>query len=191
MRRKTAACRRQAENESASRNDAEERLGAASATARDGGRGGFGERLAAWTWTGWPRAKGGNAAESRAKAAAAIPATAPQPTVRKNFADTAFWTAILTTNKDGLAEVSFNMPDQLTAWKIRVWGMGHGTKVGQGEAEVVTKKDLIVRLQAPRFFMQKDEVVLSANVHNYLKAEKKIRVSPRNGRRHALPPSIR
>ena len=31
--------------------------------------------------------------------------------------------------------------------------MGHGTKVGQGEAEVVTKKNLIVRLQAPRFFV--------------------------------------
>ena len=32
--------------------------------------------------------------------------------------------------------------------------MGHGTKVGQGEAEVVTKKNLIVRLQAPRFFVR-------------------------------------
>ena len=31
--------------------------------------------------------------------------------------------------------------------------MGHGTKVGQGEAEVITKKDLLVRLQAPRFFV--------------------------------------
>ncbi|MBI1831683.1 MAG: alpha-2-macroglobulin, partial [Planctomycetes bacterium] len=49
--------------------------------------------------------------------------------------------------------------------------------VGQGEAEVVTKRDLIVRLQAPRFFVQKDEVVLSANVHNYLKNEKNVRVS--------------
>ncbi|HMF15135.1 MAG TPA: alpha-2-macroglobulin family protein, partial [Gemmataceae bacterium] len=102
---------------------------------------------------------------------------APEPTVRKNFADTAFWTASLLSNKDGLAEVSLKMPDQLTAWKIRVWTLGHGTKVGQGEAEVVTKKDLIVRLQAPRFFVQKDEVVLSANVHNYLKAEKKVRVT--------------
>ena len=54
--------------------------------------------------------------------------------------------------------------------------MGHGTKVGQGEAEVVTKKDLLVRLQAPRFFVQKDEVVLSANVHNYLKTDKEVTV---------------
>ncbi len=54
--------------------------------------------------------------------------------------------------------------------------MGHGTKVGQGEAVVTTKKDLLVRLQAPRFFTEKDEVVLSANVHNYLKKDKKVRV---------------
>src|SRR5688500_19298649 len=54
--------------------------------------------------------------------------------------------------------------------------MGHGTRVGQGEAEVITKKDLIVRLQAPRFFVQKDQVVLSANVHNYLKDKKPVKV---------------
>jgi uncharacterized protein YfaS (alpha-2-macroglobulin family) len=100
-----------------------------------------------------------------------------EPSVRKNFIDTAYWNATLTTAKDGTAQVSFKLPEQLTSWKLRVWGMGHGTKVGQGEAEVVTKKDLIVRLQAPRFFVQKDEVVLSANVHNYLKSEKRVRVS--------------
>ena len=99
------------------------------------------------------------------------------PTIRKNFADTAYWNASLTTNKDGIAEISLTMPESLTAWKIRVWGMGHGTKVGQGEAIVTTKKDLLVRLQAPRFFTEKDEVVLSANVHNYLKTAKKVRVA--------------
>jgi len=49
--------------------------------------------------------------------------------------------------------------------------------VGQGEAEIVTAKDLIVRLQAPRFFVQKDEVVLTANVHNYLKTDKEVTVA--------------
>jgi uncharacterized protein YfaS (alpha-2-macroglobulin family) len=99
-----------------------------------------------------------------------------EPTVRKNFADTAFWKGSLTTNKDGVAEVSFAMPEQLTGWKIKVWALGHGTKVGQGEVEVTTKKDLMLRLQAPRFFTQKDEVVLSANVHNYLKKAKDVSV---------------
>ena len=99
-----------------------------------------------------------------------------QPTIRKQFADTALWVSALTTDKDGAAEVSLNMPENLTTWRIKVWAMGHGTKVGEGQIDVVTRKDLIVRIQAPRFFVQKDEVVLSANVHNYLKTEKSVQV---------------
>jgi uncharacterized protein YfaS (alpha-2-macroglobulin family) len=103
---------------------------------------------------------------------------APAPTaVRKNFADTAFWIAALETNKDGIAEVKFKMPENLTGWKMRVYAMGPGTRVGQADTEVVTKKNILVRLQAPRFFTQKDEVVLSANVHNFLKSAKPVRVA--------------
>lgn len=91
-----------------------------------------------------------------------------EPAIRKEFADTAFWASSITTDKNGEATVRFAMPENLTAWKIKVWAMGHGTKVGEGVSEAVTAKNLIVRMQAPRFFIQKDEVVLSANVHNYL-----------------------
>ncbi len=99
------------------------------------------------------------------------------PTVRKNFADTALWVGKMETRADGTAEVELAMPENLTTWKTRVWTMGQGTRVGQGDAEVVTYKNLIVRLQAPRFFVQKDEVVLSANVHNYLAASKKVKAT--------------
>ena len=100
-----------------------------------------------------------------------------QPTVRTKFADTAFWAAAVTTGKDGFAEIVLTMPENLTTWKTQVWAMGFGTRVGEGAVEVVTTKNLIVRLQAPRFFVQKDEVVLSANVHNYLKTAKTVEVS--------------
>lgn len=121
-----------------------------------------------------------------AKATAAEPGDAGQaqpaaplvdPKVRTNFADTAKWVATLNTNKAGEAEFEIDMPENLSAWKIRVWGMGHGTKVGSGDIEIVTRKNLVLRLQSPRFFVQKDEVVLSANVHNYLPAEKEVTVS--------------
>ncbi len=103
--------------------------------------------------------------------------TLVQPTVRSNFADTALWVGKLDTHADGTAEVELTMPENLTTWKAKVWSIGDGTRVGQGDAEVVTYKNLIVRLQAPRFFIQKDEVVLSANVHNYLPDSKKVKVS--------------
>jgi uncharacterized protein YfaS (alpha-2-macroglobulin family) len=100
-----------------------------------------------------------------------------QPQVRTKFADTAFWSGAILTDSSGTAEVDFSMPQNLTGWKALVWSMGHGTKVGQGSVEVVTRKDLILRLQAPRFFVETDEVVLSANVHNYLKNKKTARVT--------------
>ncbi|MBL8849614.1 MAG: alpha-2-macroglobulin, partial [Planctomycetaceae bacterium] len=99
-----------------------------------------------------------------------------EPTVRSQFADTAYWNAALTTAEDGTAEVALTMPENLTGWKLRAWGMGHGTKVGEATTEVTTFKNLLVRLQAPRFFVETDEVVLSAIVHNYLATEKSAEV---------------
>ncbi len=80
-------------------------------------------------------------------------ALAVQPVVRTNFADTAFWAARLTTRADGTTEVEFPLPESLTTWKVKAWSLGPGTRVGEGEAEVITTKDLLVRLQAPRFFV--------------------------------------
>ena len=102
------------------------------------------------------------------------PQAVAQPSVRTKFADTAFWAASLATDAEGIAEVTFDMPENLSGWKIKTWAMGHGTVVGEGLAEVVTTKNVLLRLQAPRFFVEKDEVVLSANVHNYLKAGKSV-----------------
>jgi uncharacterized protein YfaS (alpha-2-macroglobulin family) len=99
---------------------------------------------------------------------------APEVTIRKNFADTAVWIASRQTDADGTTTIDLPMPESLTTWKIRVWAMGQGTKVGEGDAEVITSKDLIVRLQAPRFFVETDEVALSANIHSYVDHKRKV-----------------
>jgi len=115
------------------------------------------------------------AADKQGRGGAAEPLV--EPTIRKNFADTALWSAALTTDATGTALAELTMPESLTTWKTKVWSMGAGTRVGQGEADVVTTKNLIIRLEAPRFFVQKDQVVLSAVVHNYLKTAKPVTVS--------------
>ncbi len=113
-----------------------------------------------------------------APAAAEGPAPAlVEAEVRKEFADTALWLPALTTGPEGRATATFDMPENLTTWKLSAWAMGRETRAGQASAEAVTSKNLLVRLQAPRFFMEYDQVVLSANVHNYLPAEKVARVS--------------
>ncbi len=99
-----------------------------------------------------------------------------EPTVRKQFADTAYWNGAIDTNDNGVADVTLTMPENLTGWKVRAWAMGHGSRCGEGTVEVVTFKNLLVRLQAPRFFVEKDEVVVSAIVHNYLETAKQTTV---------------
>ena len=34
--------------------------------------------------------------------------------------------------KQALFDVSLDMPENLTTWRIKVWGLGHGTRVGEG-----------------------------------------------------------
>lgn len=100
--------------------------------------------------------------------------TAQQPIIRKEFADTAYWNGSLQTNQNGEAEVEFKMPENLSEWKVKVWGIGNGSKVGEGDSAIVTTKNVIIRLQTPRFLVERDEVVISGNVHNYLSTEQKI-----------------
>ncbi|MDR0870903.1 MAG: alpha-2-macroglobulin [Planctomycetaceae bacterium] len=101
---------------------------------------------------------------------------APPLVVRKNFADTALWVGALETDKDGKANIELTMPESLTTWKINVWSMAAGTRVGQGSTEIITRKNLIIRMQTPRFLVEKDKCVFSANVHNYLPKEKEVKV---------------
>ena len=116
-------------------------------------------------------------AEKKSDAGGSAAADAPAVMIRKNFADLIKWIGSVETDADGTAEVPVTFPDNLTTWKIKTWAMAHGTRVGEGSAEVITSKDLIIRLQAPRFFVEKDEVVLSAVVHNYLKTDQAAKIS--------------
>ncbi|MBQ1277964.1 MAG: hypothetical protein IIY07_04910, partial [Thermoguttaceae bacterium] len=96
---------------------------------------------------------------------------------RKNLADLAFWGADLLPNNDGVVELEVETPENLTTWKVAAWSVGAGLRVGSGTAEFISRKDVIVRMQKPRFLTQNDEAVLSAIVHNYLDSEKTVQVS--------------
>ena len=85
---------------------------------------------------------------------------------RKEFADTAFFKPHIFTAKDGTGVFSFTAPEQLTSWRIKVFAFTNDVKEGTLIEEAVTRKDLMVRADLPRFFREKDRGTVTAIVHN-------------------------
>ncbi|MFH0887390.1 MAG: MG2 domain-containing protein [bacterium] len=87
--------------------------------------------------------------------------------VRKRFVDTAAWYPNIYTNYYGIAYVRVKMPDNLTTWRTTVRANTQRNQVGSTTHKIITRKDLIVRLETPRFFTQDDQLYLNAVIHNY------------------------
>ena len=78
------------------------------------------------------------------------------------------------TSPDGHAHVEFDFPDALTTWRTTIRAMTDDGKAGSVVTRVLVRKNLIVRLAAPRFFRQGDETVLRVIAHNYLETAKDV-----------------
>ena len=116
-------------------------------------------------------------AMAMAQAAPEESSTSAPILVRKDFADLLKWSGEVRTDAEGNAEIPLEFPDNLTTWKARVWVLGKGTHVGEGTVEIITSKELLVRLQAPRFLVERDESVFSAIVQNDHDSPKTVKVS--------------
>jgi alpha-2-macroglobulin len=96
---------------------------------------------------------------------------------RSDFRDAIMWSPTVTTDANGYATVNVKFPDNLTEWRITSRVITEDTKVGQQVNTIITRKDLLVRMETPRFLQQNDEVTISTIVHNYLETEKETKVS--------------
>ncbi|MCK4393732.1 alpha-2-macroglobulin, partial [Candidatus Bipolaricaulota bacterium] len=86
--------------------------------------------------------------------------------LREEFADTAYWNAKVVTGSDGTAQVTIELPDNLTTWVFRGVGVTRETQVGEETTELVVTKPLLIRSVTPRFFVVGDRVKLAAIVNN-------------------------
>ena len=96
--------------------------------------------------------------------------------VRSDFRSTIFWQPDVTTGPDGSATIKVKYPDSLTTWQATARAITTGNQVGIGDTSTRTKQPLIVRLQAPRFFVVGDQVTVSAVLNN--NTDQSMRVSP-------------
>lgn len=100
-----------------------------------------------------------------------------EPTIRKEFKDTAFWQPDAVTGGDGKATVNFKLPDNLTTWRATARAVTADTRVGSAVQKTIARKDVIMRLEMPRFMTKGDTVTISGIVHNFLKSDKSTRIS--------------
>ncbi|HEY3102452.1 MAG TPA: MG2 domain-containing protein [Pyrinomonadaceae bacterium] len=100
-----------------------------------------------------------------------------EPTIRKEFKDTAFWQPDVVTGGDGKATVEFKLPDNLTTWRATARAVTTDTRVGSSVQKTIARKDVIMRLEMPRFLTEGDTVTISGVVHNFLKSDKSTKIS--------------
>ena len=96
---------------------------------------------------------------------------------RSVFEDTAYWNPSIQTNANGVANVSFILPDNLTTWAVAAVGATKETQVGKSTNEIIVTKDVIVRPQLPRVFYLDDTIIVSALVQNFSDKERTFRVT--------------
>lgn len=99
-----------------------------------------------------PEVAGGSAKES--------------PQIRQNFNETAFFYPQLRTNERGEISINFLVPESNTSWKFRALAYDKNLNVGNLEAIAVSKKELMVTPNAPRFLREGDKTSISTKVSN-------------------------
>lgn len=123
----------------------------------------------------------GAGAEPRATLSKAEAAPAPenyvQPDVRQNFVDAAFWNPVFVTDEKGNAKISIKAPDNLTSWRLTLKALSGNNLFGQNTSSTIVRKELLVRIETPRFFRQGDKITISTIVHSYLPKTHKTKIS--------------
>ncbi|HEX9387823.1 MAG TPA: MG2 domain-containing protein, partial [Anaerolineales bacterium] len=96
---------------------------------------------------------------------------------RRDFPDTAAWYPTLVTDENGHASITFNLPDNLTSWRLSAKAITLNHQVGEARANIETKKDLMLRPFLPRVLTTGDQTELSVMVHNYSSEERTVKVT--------------
>lgn len=90
------------------------------------------------------------------------------PKRRGVFKDTAYWKAVVETDKNGEATVKFKLPDNLTTWEVLAIGVTDDTLVGSKKVDFTVTKDVLLRPVLPRFLITNDVMRGGMIVHNYM-----------------------
>jgi hypothetical protein len=96
--------------------------------------------------------------------------------MRERLIPTAYWNPSVEIAPEGYAEVTFQLPDNLTTFKVMVTALTKDSFFGSGEEKLLVKKPLLLKSSLPRFARMGDSFEAGVVVYNYTGEEGKVRV---------------
>lgn len=96
--------------------------------------------------------------------------------LRSQFVPTAYWNPSVETDAQGMAKVSFTLPDNLSRFRVMAVAAS-GKRFGSGESKLVVSKPLLMRPSLPRFARLGDSFQAGIVLHNYSQKPTKARVA--------------
>ena len=96
--------------------------------------------------------------------------------IRQDLTHTAFFEPCIRTDAEGNCEISFTAPDLLTEWNFSGLAFTKDLQVGKLLQKVVTRKELMVQPNLPRFLRQGDTFEFTAKVSNISDADMQTKV---------------
>ena len=86
--------------------------------------------------------------------------------IRRNLNETAFFYPRLMADENGEVTIRFTLPESLTTWKFMALAHTKDMMTGTFTDEAVASKDVMARLDLPRFVRMGDHAALSASLYN-------------------------
>lgn len=94
------------------------------------------------------------------------PSLEEEEALRELLKDTAFFKPDVVTDRSGNAELMFTLPDNLTRWKIFVVANNERSLFGMNSVNIVSTRDLVVKVDAPVEFIEGDTFSFNVNLQN-------------------------
>lgn len=96
---------------------------------------------------------------------------------REKLGETAFFLSDVRTNADGVATLSFTLPESVTTWRFLAFANDKDMRFGMMKDEVVAQKQLMIQPRMPRFMREGDRCSVPATVSNLTETALDVKVS--------------
>ena len=99
--------------------------------------------------------------------------------LRTEFVTTPLWAPGLVTDAQGQVELSFDLPDNLTTFRVMAVVTEGAERFGGGERELQVSRPLLARPALPRFLREGDDARAGVVVHNHADRDLVVQVTAR------------